>query len=85
MMKFYYPNCTYVKNKEELLLEINKSKNCQKKLTVILGYLEINRKHPEHKDGIPLIKSNEKFHKSREFSGLDPLFKFEVIRAIDPA
>ncbi len=85
MMKFYYPNCTYVKNKEELLLEINKSKNSQKKLTVILGYLEINRKHPEHKDGIPLIKSNEKFHKSREFSGLDPLFKFEVIRAIDPA
>lgn len=85
MMKIYYPNCTYAKNKEELLVEIDNSKKNQKQLTIILGYFEINRKHPEHQDGIPLIKSKEKFHKSREFSGLDPLFKFEIIRAINPS
>ena len=85
MMKFYYPNSTYAKNKEELLFEIDNSKKNQKKLTIILGYLEINSKHPEHQDGITLIKSKEKFHKSREFFGLEPLFKFEVIRAINPS
>ncbi|RZO18575.1 MAG: hypothetical protein EVB09_01270 [Verrucomicrobiaceae bacterium] len=82
MMKAYYPNCTYAKNKEDLLLEIDKSKKNQKKLTIILGYLDINSNHPEHQDGIPLIKSKEKFHKSREFSSLEPLFKFEIIRSI---
>ena len=85
MMKFYYPNSAYAKNKEELLFEIDNSKKNQKKLTIILGYLEINSKHPEHQDGITLIKSKEKFHKSREFFGLEPLFKFEVIRAINPS
>jgi hypothetical protein len=83
MMKFYYPNCTYAKNKEELLLEIDKSKKNQKKLTIILGYFEINNQHPEHQDGLTIIESKEKFHKSREFFGLEPLFKFEVIRAIN--
>ena len=83
MMKAYYPDCTYAKNKEDLLLEINNSKKNQKKLTIILGYLGINSKHPEHQDGVPLIKSKEKFHKSREFSSLEPLFKFEIIRAIN--
>ena len=82
-MKAYYPNCTYAKNKEDLLFEINKSKKNQKKLTIILGYLDINSKHHEHQDGIPLIKSMENFHKSREFSSLEPLFNFEIIRAIN--
>ena len=85
MMKLYYPNCTYVKNKKELLLEIDKSKQKQKKLTIILGYLAINNEHPDHRDGIPIIESKEKFHRSREFFGLEPLFKFDVIRAINPS